>query len=104
MFWKKEVINKEWTILFGIALVVAVSLLFKNLGLYPIVMDDEYAYSKFTRLLPFSKSVFPNYLFFIVYRVTNYCGDGFLDCARILNVLFFVSAAPFIYLIGRQIT
>ena len=42
--------------------------------------------------------------FFIVYRVTNYCGDGFLDCARILNVLFFVSAAPFIYLIGRQIT
>ena len=104
MLWKKEAINKEWTILFAIVLVIAVYLLFNNLGLYPIVMDDEYAYSKFTRLLPFSKSVFPNYLFFIVYRITNHCGEGFLDCARILNILFFVSAAPFIYLIGSRIT
>ena len=77
MLWKKEAINKEWTILFFFFLVIAVYLLFNNLGLYPIVMDDEYAYSKFTRLLPFSKSVFPNYLFFIVYRITNHCGEGF---------------------------
>ncbi|HQW19725.1 MAG TPA: glycosyltransferase family 39 protein [Rhodocyclaceae bacterium] len=97
-------INKEWTILFGIVLVVAVSLFFKNLGLYPVVMDDEYAYSKFTRLLSFDRAVFPDYLYYIVYRITSSCGDSFLNCARLLNILFFVSAAPFIYLIGRQIT
>jgi len=81
---------------------VFVVLLFRNSGIN-LVVSDEYIYSKSARLLPFAYSDFPNYLYFFIYRVTNVCGGGFLDCARLLNSLFFVAAAPFIYLIARKV-
>src|SRR5262249_4354557 len=37
------------------------------------------------------------------FKGTNYCGDGFLECARILNACFFSLALPFIYLICRRV-
>lgn len=74
----------------------------RNVGLYPTVFGDEWSYSSFTRLMPFRDTQVPSYLFYTVYRLTNYCGDGFLECARLINAVFFVGAAPFIYLIARQ--
>jgi len=82
---------------------IFVSLLVRNSGLY-IVVSDEFVHSKVSRLLPFSGSEIPEYLYMVIYRLTNICGDGFLACARIFNALFFVSAAPFIYLIARKAT
>jgi len=78
-------------------------LLLRNQGLFPVVFADEYLYSKFSRLLPLSSSPIPDYLYLIIYRITNVCGDGFLGCARILNAFFYVMAAPFIYLVARKV-
>ena len=104
MLLKRNIRGSEGTILVWIILAVAVFLMFRSFGLYPVVMDDEYAHSKFSRLLSFDRAVFPDYLYYIVYRTTSSCGDSFLNCSWILNVLFFVSAVPFIYLIGSRIT
>lgn len=82
---------------------VAFLLLMRSMGLYPTVFADEYTYSRFARLLSFEETTIPGYLYFSIYGVTNLCGDGFLGCARILNVLFFVTATPFIYLIGTRV-
>jgi phosphoglycerol transferase len=87
-----------------IVIAAAFLLTIRNTGLYPTVFADEYTYSKFSRLLPFEEVNIPGYLYFFTYKVTSLCGDGFLGCARVLNVLFFILAAPFIYLIGRKLT
>jgi phosphoglycerol transferase len=79
-----------------------VALLLRNSGLYPSVFADEYAYSTASRHLPFADSPFPDYAFLAIYSLTNGCGDGFLACARILNVGAFVLASPFIYLTARR--
>ena len=81
---------------------IFVALVFRNTGLYPYVFADEYYYSRFSRLLPFAESMVPNYIYFFVFRITNYCNDGFLGCARVINAIFFVGSAPFLYLTARR--
>jgi phosphoglycerol transferase len=39
-----------------------------------------------------------------IYSSTNYCGDGFLGCARIINALVYVSASIFIFLVAKKVT
>ena len=96
------VLKNNW--LFFAAIVLFLALLFRNSGIYPVVFADEYFYSKFSRLLPLADSTIPNYLYLAIYRLTNICRDGFLNCARILNALFFVAAMPFIYLATRRVS
>ena len=95
--------SKTGTYLLLTVITVAFLLAVRNIGLYPTVFADEYTYSKFSRLVPLSEVNIPGYLFLFTYKITSACGDGFLGCARVLNVLFFVLAAPFIYLIGRKL-
>jgi len=76
--------------------IIFIALLFKNMGLYPSVFADEYVYSKLSRLVPLAAANVPDYIYFAIYRITNISGDGFLECARVLNSLFFVVSAPFI--------
>lgn len=78
-------------------------LVFRNTGLYPSVFADEYTYSKLSRLLPMSESSIPGYIYLKLYSVTNYCGDGFLGCAKLINAVLFVSAVPFIFLISKRV-
>jgi phosphoglycerol transferase len=78
-------------------------LVYRDLGLYPGVMADESTYSLYSRLAPFSSATLPSYLYFWVFRQTNHAGSGFLDCARIFNSIFFVGAAPFIYMVARRV-
>ena len=87
---------------FIIATVIFGALTLRNLEMYPTVMADEYAYSKFSRLLPLADAIAPSYLYLAIYRATSICGDGFYDCAKIFNALFFVASAPFIYLTARR--
>ncbi len=87
---------------FIIATALFCALTVRNLELYPIVMSDEYNYSKYSRLLPLADAIAPSYLYLAIYRATNLCGDGFYDCAKIVNALFFVASAPFIYLTARR--
>ena len=78
-------------------------LLYRDLGLYPTVMADEWAYSLYSRLLPFSRSPIPSYLFLWLFRQTNHGGSSYLECARLFNCILFVGSAPFIYAIGRRV-
>jgi phosphoglycerol transferase len=83
-------------------LAVFVYMVLRNGGQYASVFSDEWSYSSFSRLMPFSETPVPSYLYYTVYRLSSSCGDGFLECARVLNALFFVAAMPFIYLLARQ--
>jgi phosphoglycerol transferase len=89
---------------FSIGLAVLfVALVIRNSGLYPVVMADELAYSTFSRLQPWSASLFANYLYLAVYCSTSLFGEGFLVVTRVLNVMFLIAAAPLIYLITRRV-
>jgi phosphoglycerol transferase len=79
-------------------------LLYRNLGLNPAIFADEWYYSKMSRLMPLSEAILPSYLYLWVFRASNVCGNGFLDCVRVGNAVLFVGAAPFIYLCARQFT
>lgn len=72
-------------------------------GMNAVVMADEWYYSSLTRLTPPADSSIPSYLYNAIYRTTTACGAGFLDCVRWLNAVFFLAAAPFIYLVGRRL-
>lgn len=77
---------------------------FRNIGFLPSIFGDEYNYSKFSRLLPFNEAIVPNYLYFCVYRATNWGADNFLQCVRLLNTVFFLLGVFFIYLITKKHT
>lgn len=78
-------------------------LIIRGIGIYPVVFADEWSYSSYSRLLPLSQAGVPSYLYLLVYRGTSICGDGFLDCARVLNSAFMVLAIPFIYGVARLV-
>ncbi|GAB3460262.1 hypothetical protein GCM10027321_19510 [Massilia terrae] len=84
-------------------LLVGWYLLARNLGLNPVLFADEWYYSKMSRLQPLADSVLPSWLYLWIFRATNACGDGFLDCVRIGNVGFWIGAAPFLYAITRRV-
>ena len=86
----------------GIMVLTLVLLMIRSIGLYPTVFGDEYTYSSMSRLLPLSVAGIPDYLYFSIYKLTHLCGAGFMGCAKLLNSLFFVAAAPFIYLTARR--
>ena len=89
---------------FTVALVITLLYLaLRNTGPYPLVFADEWLYSKFARLTPLGESQLPSYLYLGLYGWTNACGAGFLQCTRLLNVAFFIAAAPFIYLVARTL-
>ena len=79
-------------------------LIFRNSGLYPIVFADEWTYSLLSRHTALTAVSIPSYVYLFIFGYTSYCGDGFLDCVRILNCVFFVSAMPLIYLVARQVS
>lgn len=76
----------------------------RDMGLYPTIFGDEWTYSSFSRLVAYKDTLIPNYLYFSLYGLTSQCGDSFLNCARIVNAMLFVGAAPFIYTIARRVT
>jgi phosphoglycerol transferase len=86
----------------GSMLVLLVLFGFRFHGMNAVVMADEWYYSSVTRLTAPGESPLPSYLFNALYKAGTACGTGFLDCARLLNSVFFVASAPFIYLVGRR--
>lgn len=63
-------------------------------------MPDEYFYSKYSRLIPFSEAEIPGYLYYFIYSITALWGDSYLELARILNVFFYVIGCLFVYLVS----
>ncbi len=78
------------------------ALVLRSSGIYPVVAD-EWVHSQSSRLSPLAMASIPGYFYLYIYKLTSLCGDGFLNCARIINCLFFVSSAPFIYAITREV-
>ncbi|MYM37220.1 hypothetical protein GTP38_23105 [Duganella sp. FT94W] len=79
-----------------------VYLTLRNMGLYPTIFGDEWTYSNFARLTPYREALIPSYLYYTVYGGTSACGDAFLECSRGVNALFYLGAAPWIYLLARR--
>lgn len=89
---------------FAVLAAIFAWLLMRNHGLNPTVFADEWYYSKMSRLQPLAEAIVPSYLYLWLFGATKACGTGFLECARGMNALFFVAAAPFLYLTARSIT
>ena len=85
-------------------MLISIVILFKYRNQYPVIFADEFIYSNLSRNVPLSESLTSNYLFLITYRFTNFCGDHFLGCARILNLIFFMLSMPFIFIISKKYT
>jgi len=85
-------------------LAVFAALLLRDHGLYASVFGDEWSYSAYSRLGPVWDAKLPSYLYLWIFRATNLCGSGFLDCARILNAALLVAALPLIYRVLRAYT
>ena len=96
--------QRKLKIVGGLFAALFLFVVFRNIGLYPSIMADEYLYNLSARIIPLSQSNIPDYLYYVIYRTTNVCGDGHLECARVLNAISFFGAAPFIYSIARGIT
>lgn len=90
------------TAVIGIMVVTLVLLMVRSIGLYPGVLGDEYTYSSMSRLMPLSAAYIPDYLYLSIYKLTNLCGSGFMECSKLFNSIFFVAASPFIYLTARR--
>lgn len=104
----RSTVNAPGKLLAPAAFALALALVFlalaaRNHGLYPLVFADEWSYSRAARLEPLAQSIVPSYLYLELFGITNACGTGFLECARLLNTLLFVAAAPFIYLSARRV-
>lgn len=84
-----------------IILLMALYMLFRNYGVYPSVLD-EYTYSSSSRLLNVGDTITPNYLYKIVFRASNICGAGWLECARLINIVFYVLSIPLIFLVAKK--
>ena len=96
---KKKIDIRHWLALF--IYLMTIYLLARNYGLYPSVVD-EYTYSLSSRLLPLGDVITPNYFYKLVFSFTNMCGSGWLDCARLINTLFYVASIPIIYLVAHK--
>ena len=77
-------------------------LFFRNTGLV-VLGPDEWLYSQAARLLPITGTRFTEYLYQLLYRSTNTCGSGFMECARFLNSAFLLAAMPLIYLVAKRV-
>lgn len=82
---------------------VGAYLLYRNLGMYPTIFADEWYYSKMARLMPLEDAIVPSYLYLWMFSASKACGDNFLDCVRIGNIVLYLGAAPFIYLVARTV-
>ncbi|NBS18021.1 MAG: hypothetical protein EBS79_14325, partial [Gammaproteobacteria bacterium] len=96
--------QRELKIVGGLFSALFLFVVLRNIGLYPSIMADEYLYNLSARIIPSSQANIPDYLYYVIYGATNVCGDGHLECARVLNAIFFFGAAPFIYSIARGVT
>jgi phosphoglycerol transferase len=90
-------------VMWGSMIVLFVFLQLRAAGIYPVVFADEWAYSSYSRLYALSEAGVPSYLYLGLFRITNLCGDGFLECSRALNGFFIVLTIPLIYAIARQL-
>jgi len=93
-------IREELIILLALA-AAGILLVLRYHGMYPSIMPDEYIHSKYARLAAYSEIEIPGFAYYLIYSITQWCGHGFLECARILNVFFFAVGGYFVFKVSR---
>ena len=73
----------------------------KGVGEFAVVIPDEYYYITDVRHMSFEQAGLPNYLYYLIYRLTGSFDMWFLDMGRVFNALFFMLSAPFVYMVAR---
>lgn len=68
----------------------------------PTIMQDEYLYTKFSRLLPMSDAPIPDYLFYWLFSSTKLCGPNFYSCGKVINLLLLVILAALIFFLASK--
>ena len=90
----------QWGLVLAVLLGQAAWNFYRVAPVGPAILGDEYIYSQSARHgTPWGPQItgdFSNYLFNLVYSVTNVCGPGFYTCGKVVNLVFFVG---FIFLI-----
>jgi phosphoglycerol transferase len=66
-------------------------------------MQDEYVYSMAARHLSLAETPHPNYLFSLVYRSTNLCGDQFYTCAKGVNAIFLLGIIALVWILAMRL-
>lgn len=94
----------EWRFVAALSLCTFIGLAGLHWGEHPHVYGDEVTYSLDARHKAFKDSVYPNYLYLLIFRATNLFGEHFLPAARTINALCFAGAAPFIYATAKRYT
>jgi len=98
---KKLFLDEKRIIFIGLGFIF-ITLFFRNSGaIYPGLLDEFY-YNQYARLLPLSEARYGNFLYYLIYKVTNSCGNGFLSCTYFLNSGFYVAAFFPIYAIAKE--
>jgi phosphoglycerol transferase len=102
MTYKAE--NRFDSVLIGGALLAAaMMLIFRNAAVNPIPAGDEFQYSMMSRHLPYAQAWIPNYIYYLVYSSTNWCGAQFYPCVKVINAVLYVSTAFVVFLTARTI-
>jgi len=99
------VVKKPKYTIFIASIIISFFIIFlRNFNLYPSVFTDEQFHSYFARLVDFKNIEVPSYIFYLIYKSTNFCGANFLECGRFLNTLFFIIGCIYIYKISKKYT
>lgn len=86
-----------------IYLLVALALfLVLRIGSMSPTVVDEMTYKLNAYNFSLNEVQVPNYLYFIFYKSTKYCGNGWLYCARIQNIFWFLLGVFCIYCIAAR--
>jgi phosphoglycerol transferase len=100
----KLLVIKKYKIFIASIVISFFFICLRNFKLYPSVFTDEQFHSYFARLVDFKNIEVPSYIFYLLYKSTNFCGENFLECGRLLNTLFFIIGCILIYKISKKYT
>lgn len=98
--------SRDWrAYLVPSSLILSGALLYTRIqNINPAILGDEYIYAVNARKgalwEPALAGDFSNYLFNLVYQVTDQCGPSFYSCAKALNVFFFMGFALVVFAIA----
>ena len=95
----KKIDNKVLLIIY---LLISSLVVIRNYSLFPSVMGDEFIHSLFSRKTEIKEITIPSYLYYFFFKITNLCGDEYLNCNRLINYFFFSLGAYLIYLVGKK--
>lgn len=101
-FLKTIFIKKFKIISLFLTLLILILILIRNNSLFPSVMGDEFIHILNSKSSEFNNIKIYSPLYYFLYKSTFICEDQFINCARYLNLLFFLSATFIFFLLCKK--